>query len=154
MKNIFGTGLLVVLLTAVAPLALADPASDLVQQQHLGSNLKTLALATAQKTQTFAMLVSKIGMLAATSLVSRELDVQAQKFQPQWDANLAQGYSRHFTSDELASLATEGRRSRYVRKLAEQQGTIGVDVQRMGEPILTTYVTSVLTVAVSKMQSR
>jgi hypothetical protein len=151
MKNVFGTGLLVVLLTAMAPLAMADPAHDMVMHQHLGSNLKTLAFATAQKTHTFATLASKIGISAATSLVSRELDVQAQKFQIQWDDNLAQAYARHFTAEELASLAAQGRDSKYFRKLAEKQAAIGADMQRMSTPILMTYVTDVLTAALSRM---
>jgi hypothetical protein len=51
-----------------------------------------------------AMLVSNICAQAATSLVSRELDVQAYMFQRQWDANLAMAYARHFTAAELASI--------------------------------------------------
>jgi len=140
------------------PRAVAQPAhaaaSEFVQRQHLGGNLKTMAFATAQRTQTFAMLVSKMGVSEAGRLVSSELDKHAHQFQEQWDDNLAKAYAENLTRDELVSLASEGRHSRYVGKLSEKQRAVGESMQRMSMPILTRYVTKVMTSAFSTISTR
>jgi len=142
-----------VLLTA-APFALARPAQgpamELVQRQQLGSNLKTIALATAQQTETFAMLASKVGAPKAKTLVSKELDSHAREFAPKWNQNLADIYARHFTADELASLAAEGKKSKYADKMVAQQGAIGGEMRRASTPILISYVTASMKTALSK----
>jgi hypothetical protein len=54
--------LLIISTSLMTPLAIAGPADtaarEFVQRQHLGRNLKVLAFAAAQKTQTFAILAS------------------------------------------------------------------------------------------------
>jgi hypothetical protein len=71
-KTLHKIGLLLVLFAGFMPSVLADTsgaASEFVQRQALGTNLKTLGYAAIQKTQTFAMLVSKLGISKAQSLV-------------------------------------------------------------------------------------
>lgn len=154
MKSLFNIGLLAASLLGAAPPALADSsqeaATEFVQRLHLGSNLKSLALATAQRTQTFAMLVSKLGAVQANELVSSELDAHAHQYESQWNANLAQAYASHFGAEELRSLAAEGRSSRYAAKLAENQAAIGAEMQRLSTPILTAYVSAAMNSAFSR----
>jgi hypothetical protein len=155
MRAIVTTALLLITLSSLTPLAIAEPtntaAREFVRRQHLGSNLKPLAFAAAQKTQTFAILVSKIGASEARVLVSDELNSHAHQFQGQWDENLAKAYAQHFTPEELESLASGGRNSRYVRKLREKQDAVGESMQRVSTPILTAYVTAAMTSAYSKI---
>ena len=149
---------MVVATSGQAQFAIAEPANpaatEFVRRQHLGDNLKMIAFATAQKTQTFAMLTSKVGVLQARELVSRELDAHAHQFEGQWNENLAKAYAQNFTSEELASLSSEGRHSKYVRKLSEKQGAVGESMQRMSTQILTDYVIAALTSAFSKIPRR
>jgi hypothetical protein len=142
----------------LAPLAFADPANtaatELVRRQHLGSNLKTIALATAVRTQTFAILVKQMGVSKAQAVVSTELDAHAREYEGRWDQNLASAYAQHFTSEELASLASEGRNSRYVRKLGEQQGAVGASMERLSKPLLVEYVSASMNSAFSKSMGK
>ena len=158
MRALVGTALLIIAAASLAPLASAKPtntaATEFVRRHHLGSNLKTMAFATAQKTQTFGMLASEMGTLEARRVVSKELDKHAHQFQGKWDTNLAKAYAQNFTPEELASLASEGRNSRYVRKLSEKQNAVGESMQRVSKPILTEYVTTAMTSAFFKMPPR
>lgn len=86
--------------------------------------------------------------------MSNELDKHAHQFQEQWDDNLAKAYAENLTRDELVSLASEGRHSRYVGKLSEKQRAVGESMQRMSMPILTRYVTKVMTSAFSTISTR
>jgi hypothetical protein len=99
MKTLFGIGLLAACLFGAMPPVLADSpqeaATEFVQRRHLGSNLKTLGLAVATHTQTYAMLVSKLGVVQALGLVSSELGAQVYRYEPEWNANLAQAYAHH-----------------------------------------------------------
>jgi hypothetical protein len=154
MRVLLKIALSIIAASILTPLAIAEPANtaaamEFVRRQHLGSNLKVLAFATAQRTQTFAMLASKIGMSEARGLVSNELDNHAHQFQGKWNENLAKAYAQNFTPEELASLASEGRNSKYIRKLSEKQVAVGESMQRMSTPILTAYVTAAMTSAMT-----
>lgn len=154
MHVLLRAGLLAACLSTLAPMAPAAPAQKeamtLVQRQHLGSNLKTIALAAAQKTETFAMLASKVGAPEARTLVSKELDSQARKFEGKWNRNLADIYAQHFTPEELASLAAQGPKSKYADKMAGKQPEIGGEMRRRSTPILISYVAAAMERALSK----
>ena len=154
MHVLLRAGLLAACLSTLPPMALAAPAQKeamtLVQRQHLGSNLKTIALAAAQKTETFAMLASKVGAPKAKTLVSKELDSQARKFEGKWNQNLADIYAQHFTSEELASLAAQGPKSKYADKMAGKQPEIGGEMRRRSTPILISYVAAAMDGALSR----
>ncbi|MYN43532.1 hypothetical protein GTP23_00440 [Pseudoduganella sp. FT93W] len=145
-------------LLGLAPVAMAisteSAATELIQRQHVGRNLKTLATAVAQRTQTFAMMASKLGMPATQSLVAKELDAYAGKFQDQWNANLATIYARHFSAEELVSLTAQGSNSPYAPKLAAKQNVIGAEMQQLSTPILTAYVSAAMNSAFAKFSNR
>jgi hypothetical protein len=146
------------LLLGLAPLTVATPAesaaAEFIQRQHLGRNLKTLASSAAPRTQTFAMMASKLGQAETQLLVSKELDACADQFQGQWNSNLAKIYARHFTPEELTSLTSEGRNSPYVNKLAAKQGVIGAEMQQLSTPILTAYLGAAMNGAFAKFSKR
>jgi hypothetical protein len=94
-----------------------------------------------------------MGIAAARKLVSNELDSHAHQFEGQWNENLAKAYAQSFTPEELASLTSEGRHSRYLRKFSEKQDAIGENMQHMSAPILKAYVTAAMISAFEKMPS-
>ncbi|MEO5933987.1 MAG: hypothetical protein ABIQ08_10600 [Duganella sp.] len=152
MRWLHKIGLLLALVGFMSP-ALGGPqgaASEFVHRQGLGRNLRTLAQAAVNKTNTFAMLASKLGTSEAQLLVSKELDAYALQFESQWNANLAEIYARHLSAEELASLASEGRKSRYIDKLNAKRDVIGTEMQRLSQPILIAYVSAALGSASSK----
>lgn len=154
MHVILRAGLLAACLSTLPPLALAGPAQKeamtLVQRQHLGGNLKIIALATAQKTETFAMLASKVGAPQAKTLVSKELDSHARQFEGKWNKNLADIYAQHFTPEELSSLAAQGPKSKFADKMAGKQPEIGGEMRRRSTPILISYVTAAMKSALTR----
>jgi len=154
MHVILRAGLLAACLSTLPPLALAGPAQKeamtLVQRQHLGGNLKIIALATAQKTETFAMLASKVGVPQAKTLVSKELDSHARQFEGKWNKNLADIYAQHFTPEELSSLAAQGPKSKFADKMAGKQPEIGGEMRRRSTPILISYVTAAMKSALTR----
>lgn len=158
MRSRLSIALLLITLSGIPVLAIAEAtntaAAEFVERYRLGNNLKSMALATAQRTQTFASLVSNLGMLKANELLSQELDNHAQEYEKQWSDNLAKAYAQHFTPEELASLASEGRNSRFGRKLGEKQGDVGASMQRMSTPVLMAYVSASLQSALTRSSSR
>jgi len=129
-------------------------ASELVQRRQLGSNLATLGIAAAQKTQTFAMMASRLGQAETQRLVSQELEAYANQYQGQWNANLAKIYARHFTAEELTSLATQGKTSPFIGKLIEKQRVVGSEMQQLSTPLLTDYVGAALNSAFAKFSKK
>ena len=158
MHLLLRAGLLAAFLSTAAPLALArpapNPAMDLVQRQRLGSNMKTIALATAQKTETYAMLASGVGPAKAKTLVSRELTTHAREYEGKWNRNLAGIYAQHFTPEELSSLAKDGGKSQYARKMVEKQGAIGSEMRRQSTPILIAYVAAAMKSAMARASAK
>lgn len=145
------------LLLVLSPLTMANPTdseADFIQRQHVGRNLKTLAVSVALRTQTFAVMASKLGAPEAQRLVSQELDAHAGQFQGQWNANLAKIYAEHLTPQELASLASEGKNSRFFDKLIAKQEVVGTEMEQLSKPISTKYVTAAMTGAFDKFSSR
>lgn len=87
-------------------------------------------------------------------IVVSGLSYHAPQFQRQWNDNLAKAYAQNFTSEELKSLASEGRNSRYFGKLSEKQAVVGDSMQRMSSPVLTAYVSAALNSALSRMPAK
>lgn len=140
-----------------APFAMAAGNANLhaaqrfVAQQRVGSGLAAMAMTTASRTQTFAMLSSKLGAAEARASVSRELNGLLPGYQAAWDQNLAAAYAKHFTEEELTSLASEGRSSKHAPKVAERQSAVGADARVLSEPVLTDLVKKALANAFAKL---
>lgn len=125
-------------------------ARTFVAQAQIGNNLSTLALSTAKRTNTYAMIASKLGSADASSAMSNEINALLPQYQPKWDENLAAAYEKSFSQEELSSLVSEGRASKYAGKLKEQQTEIGRDMQSSSQPILIALVTEALKETLSK----
>jgi hypothetical protein len=121
-----------------------------VDQAKIGQNLPVIALSVAKQTVSFTAIVSKLGNAGAVKAVSDEINTLLPLYQPKWNENIAQAYEKSFTEDELFSLASEGRSSKYASKVVAQQGMIGKQMESTFKPILTGLVTQALSATMSK----
>ncbi len=155
MKRIFSATIVFTVLVALSNTVSAETPSHkdartFVAQAQIGSNLSTLALLAAKRTNTYAMIATKLGSADASSAVSGEINALLPQYQPKWDENLASAYEKSFSQEELSSLVSEGRASKYAGKVKEQQSEIGRDMQLSSQPILIALVTEALKATLSK----
>ena len=155
MKRISSAALLLTVLVALSNTVFAETPSHkdartFVAQAQMGSNLSTLALLTAKRTNTYTMIATKLGSADASSAVSSEINALLPQYQPKWDENLAAAYEKSFSQEELSSLVSEGRASKYAGKVKERQSEIGRDMQSSSQPILIALVTEALKSTLSK----
>lgn len=155
MKGFISNALALTLLCALSNGVSAETPSHrnakiFVNQAQIGRNLPDIALWVAKRTVTFAILADRLGHAGAASAVSKEIDVLLPKYQSRWDENIAQAYEKSFSDEELASLASEGRSSKYAAKVREQQDKIGIAMESSSKPILSEMVSEALNVTFSK----
>ncbi|MFJ2364664.1 hypothetical protein ACIPIN_13380 [Pseudomonas sp. NPDC087697] len=123
------------------PTALASPSAheaavNFVAQQHLGKYLRSMAVQVIQMTQSYITMTVRIGPIDAYSAVDRELDQLLPAYQPQWDENLANAYEKFYTAEELSSLATEGKASKYFAQMAIRQNAVAEEMRSHSDKIL------------------
>jgi hypothetical protein len=123
----------------------SGPAATLVRRFNMGAGLESLANDNARTTTTFRMLVKRYGTRDAAQLVSEEIHKALPAYQPKWDSNLASIYAKHFSSEELRSLAAEGQRSPYRSQFAATHAEISVEMQKLSTSLLEQLVTEALT---------
>ncbi|MHC8382010.1 hypothetical protein [Pseudomonas sp. LB3P14] len=128
-------------------------AQTFVNQAQIGRNLPGIALFVAKQTVTFATIAAKLGRADASTAVSNEIKALLPKYQPKWDENIAQAFEKLFSQEELSSLASEGRASKYAPKVREQQDKIGMEMESSSKPILTDLVSEALNATWSKYPS-
>ncbi|MBT2338975.1 hypothetical protein J7E36_07370 [Pseudomonas fluorescens] len=136
--------------TASAESPSLSAARSLVTQEKIGRNLPSLALLAGKNTTTYAMIAEKLGNARANSALSEEINALLPRYQPKWDENLAVAYEQSFSPEELSSLATEGRASKYASKVRERQAEIGQYMQSSSKPLLTALVSEALKAALTK----
>jgi len=127
-----------------------EAARSFVAQSHAGDDLAAIALSAAEQTQTYGMLVAKLGAADANTALSNEINALLPQYQPRWDENLAAAYEKSFSPKELSSLASEGRASKYAGKVIERQSEIGKAMQSSSSPILISLITEALKASLSK----
>ncbi|WP_156170577.1 hypothetical protein [Luteimonas sp. FCS-9] len=126
------------------PAAGNDPAVALVQRFKMGAGLESLANQAAGATTTFAMLAQQHGAAEAKRLVGSEISKLLPAYQVRWDRNLATIYAKHFTADELRSLATQGTRSPHNGKFRSTQATVAAEMREVSSPLLQELVMEAL----------
>lgn len=155
MTRIKSNALALTLLCALSNGAFAETPSQrdakaFVNQTQIGRNLRGIALSVAKQTISFTTLAGKLGRADASVAVSKEIDALLPRYQSRWDENIAQAFEKTFTAEELSSLASEGRSSKYAEKVREQQDKIGMAMESSSKPILTEIVSEALNSALSK----
>ncbi|WP_248800397.1 hypothetical protein [Pseudomonas sp. MWU13-2105] len=142
------------LLLALSNAAFAETANEaarsFITQSHAGDDLAAIALSAAKRTQTYGMLVAKLGDAGANTALSSEINTLLPQYQTKWDQNLAAAYEKSFSSEELSSLASKGRDSKYAGKVIQRQSEIGKEMQSSSGPILISLVTEALEACLAK----
>lgn len=121
-----------------------DVALSMVKTLQLGNNLEPMSYRVATTTQTYLMVVQKAGASAAQSLTKDELKRLQPKYQEQWDANLARSYSEFFDSNEMQSITSEKKSSKYVGKFSSKQNDVGRSMQSKSTKLLTDFVSEAM----------
>lgn len=143
MKKIFLIGLVFFIQFSTAVLA-ATPeelALSLVEKYGFGGNLKNISYQAASQTQTYKMMVSKIGEQKTQSLVKNEVDKLIPKHQKEWNKNLAASYAQVLNAEKLQSLLDAGPSSKYADDLKAKQGEIGNIMQSKSSGLLNELLT-------------
>lgn len=114
----------------------SSPAADMVHNLKMGRNLEQIANQAAAMTLTSRMVDA--------AMLRAEIRRLLPKYQPQWDANLAEAYAGHLAPDELSSLAQQGSASPNFAKLRQHQAAAGVDMRSTSTSILEALVAEAL----------
>lgn len=150
--------LVAALSTGIAPPSLAagdlGAAKTLVAKHKLGAGMKVMAFAAAARTDTYANLVKAAGPDRAQAAVVDQLNALEPKYQPGWDANLAQAYTRHFSTAELKSITDKGTDSPDATKFTERGNSVGADMMQLSAPLLSEMVTEALVRAAAQLQQQ
>jgi hypothetical protein len=127
-----------------------ETALAFLQRAKVGQNLSAIALAAARQTVSFSVIASKLGNDNATKALSEEIIMLLPGYQVRWDDCIAQAYENTFTGEELSSLASEGRESKYAPKVVAQQRLIAQQLESTAKPVLIDLVTRALSATMSK----
>ena len=127
-----------------------DPAASLVGRFKMGAGLESLANQVAGTTTTFATLAQKHGVAGAQQLVKDEISKVSPSYQGRWDQNLASIYSKHFSAEELRSLAAQGTSSPHVEKFRSTHAVVAAEMRVVSGPLLQQLVTEALSSAVKQ----
>jgi len=122
-----------------------DPAAALVARFKMGDGLAKLADEAARATTTFASMVEQTGAATAKQRVQAEINRLLPAYQARWDGTLAAIYARHFSADELRSLASQGTRSPHAARFNTLQNTVAAEMRADAQPLLRLLVAEALT---------
>ncbi|MDT7848403.1 hypothetical protein Q9292_02170 [Methylophilus sp. VKM B-3414] len=144
-----------VVLSLVSTIAVAATSEDialtLVQKYRFGQNLPAISYQVASQTQTYRMIVNKVGEQKAQSMVRSEIDKVIPDYQNQWDKNLASSYAQVISADKLQSLVDEGPSSKYSSELKTKQGEIGPLMQAKSTGLLNEMLIKAMTSAFNQI---
>jgi hypothetical protein len=125
---------------------------DYVKQDNLGSNLTSFSYRVAKTTETYKIIVSKVGKEKANEIIDKELKRTIAKFQEQWDSNLAIAHSKHITKLEVNSLYYNGKESPYFKKRRTLQRKIGDSMKELSGQLLTKVVSEAMQNSYAEVQ--
>jgi hypothetical protein len=133
----------------VANPALSESQDDkmllIIKQVKLGNNLSGIAYQGILNTQTYRMVVNKIGEDKANEIVKKELAADLPKYQDQWDKNLASTYLHYFTPDEMESIFKDKELSPYASKYLAERQNVGKAMMEKSKALVINLNTEVLT---------
>jgi|APLak6261694702_1056217.scaffolds.fasta_scaffold05898_1 hypothetical protein len=128
-----------------------DIALNLVQKYRFGQNLKPISYQVAYQTQTYKMIVNKVGEQKAQSIIKSEIDKVVPEYQVQWDKNLASAYAQVISPEKLQSLLNEGPSSRYAGELKIKQNETGPLMQSKSTGLLNEMLAKAMASAFSQI---
>jgi len=118
-----------------------------IRQRGLSANIYLLTASSASATTTYKTIQQERGAEIAQKQLNSAMRQVVPKYQPEWDRVMGDIYSRHFSTEELTSLTTLGTKSPAVPKLYAEQNAIGPEMQKALQPLLTSVVAEVISLA-------
>jgi 5,10-methenyltetrahydromethanopterin hydrogenase len=122
----------------------------LLKTKRMDSNLRPMALILSAKSHMFSQLAKRLGPKEASAAVTREIDRLLPRYQSTWEKNLAEVYAQHFSAEELVSLTTDGKASKYMPKFNKKSNDVRKDMKESSEQ----GVFALSTLAMTKVWSR
>lgn len=129
---------------ASAESASAAPALALVRRFNMGGGLESLANQVAHATTEFGVIAQKHGRARADQLIKAAISRALPAYQSRWNQNLALVYSRHFSAEQLRSLAILGTSSPYATKFKSTQDAVSAEMRDLSSQLLQQLVTEAL----------
>lgn len=124
---------------------------DFIVKDKLGSNLSSMAKKVAERTQTYQMIKFELGASETDKLIAIELGLTIEKYQDEWNQNLANAYSEFLTIEEINSLYYNGKHSPYFDKQLKLNRKIGASMQNKSKELLTKVVSEAVSKAFKKV---
>lgn len=157
MKTIFAAILMVLASLSTTAYAtgtgtsVSDVALQLVEKYRFGENLRGMSYEVSARTETYGMIVAKVGEQKAKQRVHQEIDKLIPEYQPQWNRNLAQAYAHYMSVEKLQSIVDEGQRSQYSDEFRAKQNDIGALMQSKSTGLLNDLLTKAMTTALQSV---
>jgi Skp family chaperone for outer membrane proteins len=153
MKKIILCALLLLNLSSTVSIATSaeDVALTLVQKYSLGQRLTPISYEYATQSQTYRMIINKVGEENAKNIVNTEIDKLVPEYQEQWNTYLASSYAEVLSVEKLQSLVDKGSLSEYSTEFKEKGEEIGQLMYSKSYDLLTDLMTKALIAAFDKM---
>ncbi|MES2355433.1 MAG: hypothetical protein V4568_13745 [Pseudomonadota bacterium] len=140
------------LVSTIAAAASAEEiALNLIQKYHVGQNLTAISYQAASQTETYRIIVNKVGEQKAQSIVKSEIDKLIPEYQNQWNKHLASSHAQVISPEKLQSLVDEDSLSKYSGELKARQGEIGPLMQSKSTGLLKELLTKAMTAAFNQI---
>jgi len=153
MKKLISYALMLLSLASTISVAAnsEDIALTLVEKYRFGQNLAPISYQAASQTQTYQMIVNKVGEQKAKTIVKSEIDKVIPKYQGQWNKNLASAYAQVISPEKLQFLVDEGPSSKYSGDLKAKQNEIGPLMQSKSTALLNEMLIKAMTSAFNQI---
>lgn len=127
---------------------------DYVVKEDVGSNLTTFSHRIARVTQTYKIIVARVGQRKANEILNEELQKNISENQERWNENMALAHAKHMSEEEILSLLNEGSESPNYPKRVALQGEIGKTMRELSEKLLNQVVTDSLASSLARVDGK
>jgi len=115
----------------------------------MGQNLGPLAWDIAKASHSLGVVAEKYGADKATAVMAVEIQKLVPSYIERWEESMADAYSHQLTTDELTSIANQGRESPHFQKLLASQSAVGQEMRKTGRPIVEELVAKAFSNAIA-----
>lgn len=113
-----------------------DDAIYFVEKMGVGKNFPQMVLAVASKMQTAKMITNELGISDGRALIKENVAKATEKYQNDWNRNLALSYLEFFSGEELREVADKKIKSKAFKEIEKRQREIGLSMQKKSMKLL------------------
>ncbi|MBL4781290.1 MAG: hypothetical protein JKX92_03520 [Porticoccaceae bacterium] len=122
----------------------AVTAVEYIVKTHMGSNLSEFSYRAIKVSQTYKIILSKVGDSEGRKLILEKHTETIRKYQHEWDSNLAESYLENMSVKEINSLYYNGKNSIYSEKENKVKRSISASMQSKSTDLLKKVVSESL----------